>query len=67
MILLVLIMFNCIAEPPVFILAEGPSNPILLLDSCYNDFQIWVRFLAMLLSNDVELNPGDNLRGGEST
>ena len=30
--------------------------------SCYHDLPMWVSFLVLILSNDVELNPGYWLR-----
>ena len=54
-----------IHEPPLLYHANWETDPFkLLVSSSFNDFPFWVSLLALILSNDVELNPGDHLNKG---
>ena len=59
------LIINFAFNPPLIIHLYWNLYPIQsVFVSIYYDFASWVLFIVLLLSNDIELNPGDHLTNG---
>ena len=64
-VLAILIFFNLTVQPPIVFCDSMLIKPLwTVLNSSYYDFPTWVSLLVLLLSNDIEINPGDRFREG---
>ena len=62
---LILLIVNLSANSPIIIYVDWTSYPLQSIYFSFSDqLPSWVIFLILILSNDIELNPGDHLNKG---